>query len=190
VTKQGTQIGAYSSTSRPLLLGQTHNATSRRHFVFQSGYRERPQLRAGVLGLGRMLYNTLRQLRRRSNESSLRPSLRPKSSGTRSHAGSSDAVIRRRRNGVLLAIRAGEAELKKAVELDPSDATAYQWLSEELGEIGGRAQEASTMATAHASSIRIRDHRSPTGSGLYLAASIDKHNRTLQQTHRRESYFR
>jgi len=37
---------------------------------------------------------------------------------------------------------AGEAELKKAVELDPSDATAYQWLSEELGEIGGRAQEA------------------------------------------------
>jgi TolB-like protein/predicted Ser/Thr protein kinase len=37
---------------------------------------------------------------------------------------------------------AGEAELKKAVELDPSDATAYQWLSEELGEVGGRSQEA------------------------------------------------
>jgi serine/threonine protein kinase len=37
---------------------------------------------------------------------------------------------------------AGEAELKKAIELDPSDATAYQWLSEEIGEVGGRAQEA------------------------------------------------
>jgi eukaryotic-like serine/threonine-protein kinase len=36
----------------------------------------------------------------------------------------------------------GEAEFKKAIELDPSDATAYQWLSESLSEIGGRAQEA------------------------------------------------
>ncbi|HEX4425936.1 MAG TPA: protein kinase, partial [Terriglobales bacterium] len=30
----------------------------------------------------------------------------------------------------------GEAEFKKAIELDPSDATAYQWLSESLSEIG------------------------------------------------------
>jgi len=36
----------------------------------------------------------------------------------------------------------GEAEFRKAIELDPSDATAHQWLSEGLGEIGGRAQEA------------------------------------------------
>ena len=36
----------------------------------------------------------------------------------------------------------GEAEFRKAIELDPSDATAHQWLSEALGEIGGRAQEA------------------------------------------------
>ncbi|MGA7079720.1 MAG: protein kinase [Terriglobales bacterium] len=36
----------------------------------------------------------------------------------------------------------GEAEFKKALELDPSDATARQWLSEGLCEIGGRAQEA------------------------------------------------
>jgi tetratricopeptide (TPR) repeat protein len=36
----------------------------------------------------------------------------------------------------------GEAEFRKALELDPSDATAHQWLSEGLCEIGGRAQEA------------------------------------------------
>jgi TolB-like protein len=36
----------------------------------------------------------------------------------------------------------GEAEFRKALELDPNDATARQWLSEGLMEIGGRAQEA------------------------------------------------
>jgi eukaryotic-like serine/threonine-protein kinase len=36
----------------------------------------------------------------------------------------------------------GEAEFRKAFELDPSDATAHQWFSETLGWIGGRAQEA------------------------------------------------
>jgi serine/threonine protein kinase/TolB-like protein/Tfp pilus assembly protein PilF len=36
----------------------------------------------------------------------------------------------------------GEAEFRKAIELDPSDATAHQWLSEGLCEIGGRAQDA------------------------------------------------
>ncbi len=36
----------------------------------------------------------------------------------------------------------GEAEFRKAIELDPSDATAHQWFSEELAVIGGRAQEA------------------------------------------------
>jgi tetratricopeptide (TPR) repeat protein len=35
----------------------------------------------------------------------------------------------------------GEAEFRKAVELDPSDATAHQWLAENLGYISGRAQE-------------------------------------------------
>jgi serine/threonine protein kinase len=35
----------------------------------------------------------------------------------------------------------GEAEFRKALELDPSDATAHQWLAENLGYIGGRAQE-------------------------------------------------
>jgi tetratricopeptide (TPR) repeat protein len=35
----------------------------------------------------------------------------------------------------------GEGEYRKAFELDPSDATAHQWFSENLGYIGGRAQE-------------------------------------------------
>jgi serine/threonine protein kinase/TolB-like protein len=36
----------------------------------------------------------------------------------------------------------GEAEFRKAFELDPSDATAHQWFSQSLSYIGGRAQEA------------------------------------------------
>ena len=35
----------------------------------------------------------------------------------------------------------GEAEFRKAFELDPSDATAHQWFAEDLAYIGGRAQE-------------------------------------------------
>jgi TolB-like protein/predicted Ser/Thr protein kinase len=36
----------------------------------------------------------------------------------------------------------GEAEFRKAFNLDPSDASAHQWFSESLSYIGGRAQEA------------------------------------------------
>jgi len=36
----------------------------------------------------------------------------------------------------------GEAEFRKAIELDPSDATTHQWFAEALGMMGGRAQEA------------------------------------------------
>lgn len=35
----------------------------------------------------------------------------------------------------------GEAEFKKAFELDPNDATAHQWYAEQIGRIGGREQE-------------------------------------------------
>jgi len=35
----------------------------------------------------------------------------------------------------------GEAEYKKAFELDPNDATAHQWHAEDIGWIGGRAEE-------------------------------------------------
>ncbi len=36
----------------------------------------------------------------------------------------------------------GEAEFKKAFELDSNDATAHQWYAEQIGWIGGRQQEA------------------------------------------------
>src|SRR5215471_2214435 len=36
----------------------------------------------------------------------------------------------------------GEAEFKKALELDPNDATAHQWYAEHIGWIGGREQDA------------------------------------------------
>jgi tetratricopeptide (TPR) repeat protein len=36
----------------------------------------------------------------------------------------------------------GEAEFKKAIDLDPNDATAHQWYAENLGMLGGREQDA------------------------------------------------
>ncbi len=36
----------------------------------------------------------------------------------------------------------GEAEFKKAFELDPNDATAHQWYAYDIGAIGGREQQA------------------------------------------------
>jgi len=36
----------------------------------------------------------------------------------------------------------GEAEFKKAIELDPNDATAHQWYAESISTLGGREQEA------------------------------------------------
>jgi len=36
----------------------------------------------------------------------------------------------------------GEAEYRKAFELDPNDASAHQWYSEDIGQIGGREEEA------------------------------------------------
>jgi len=40
----------------------------------------------------------------------------------------------------------GEAEYKKAFELDPNDATAPHWYANDIGRIGGREQEALTEA--------------------------------------------
>jgi tetratricopeptide (TPR) repeat protein len=36
----------------------------------------------------------------------------------------------------------GEAEFRKALQLDPNDATAHAWYSENIGTLGGREQEA------------------------------------------------
>jgi serine/threonine protein kinase len=44
----------------------------------------------------------------------------------------------------------GEAEYKKALELDPNDASAHQWYGQDIGWIGGREQEAmAEMNRAH-----------------------------------------
>jgi len=44
----------------------------------------------------------------------------------------------------------GEAEFRKALALDPNDATAHQWFAENLGMIGGRAHDAlSEIDQAH-----------------------------------------
>jgi serine/threonine protein kinase len=51
----------------------------------------------------------------------------------------------------------GEAEYKKAFELDPNDATAHQWYAEHLAYIGGREQE----ALAEANRARQLDPASP-----------------------------
>jgi len=40
----------------------------------------------------------------------------------------------------------GEAEYKKAFELDPNDATVHHWYANDIGRIGGREQEALTEA--------------------------------------------
>ena len=50
----------------------------------------------------------------------------------------------------------GEAESKKALALDPDDATAHAWYSENIGTIGGREQE----ALAEANWARQLDPRS------------------------------
>ena len=42
---------------------------------------------------------------------------------------------------------AGETEYKKALELDPSDATVHQWYASDLAAIGGREQEALAEAS-------------------------------------------
>ena len=40
----------------------------------------------------------------------------------------------------------GEAEFKKALALDPNDATAHQWYADEIGSVGGREQESFSEA--------------------------------------------
>jgi TolB-like protein len=52
----------------------------------------------------------------------------------------------------------GEAEYKKSFELDPNDATAHQWYAFDIGQIGGREQE----ALAEANRARQLDPLSPT----------------------------
>ena len=56
----------------------------------------------------------------------------------------------------------GEAEYKKAFELDPNDATAHHWYANDIGRIGGREQE----ALAEAKRAHELDPLSPIISGV------------------------
>jgi adenylate cyclase len=52
------------------------------------------------------------------------------------------AVLGSNRMGYEWDFAGGEAEFKKAIELDPNDATAHQWYAESLVMLGGREREA------------------------------------------------
>jgi TolB-like protein len=77
----------------------------------------------------------------------------------------------------------GEAEFRKALELDPSDATAHQWFSEMLSAIGGRAQE----SIDEANRAHLLDPLSPIighaqGEAYYSARQFDKAIETESKT--------
>jgi len=63
----------------------------------------------------------------------------------------------------------GDAEFRKAFELDPNDATAHQWYAENISFIGGREQE----ALAEASRAHQLDPLSPVISTTVALIHID-----------------
>jgi serine/threonine protein kinase/TolB-like protein len=66
----------------------------------------------------------------------------------------------------------GEAEYKKAFELDPNDATAHQWYAQDLARIGGRQE----VAVAEADRAHKLDPLSP----IIMFAAGDIHNDARQ----------
>jgi TolB-like protein/cytochrome c-type biogenesis protein CcmH/NrfG len=69
----------------------------------------------------------------------------------------------------------GEAEFKKAIELDPNDATAHQWYAERLAVIGGREKEAlAEIDLAHQLDPDAPVIRRVQGSVLVMARRFDE----------------
>ena len=69
----------------------------------------------------------------------------------------------------------GEAEYKKAIELDPNDATAHQWYAESLGMLGGREREAlAEINLAHQLDPQSLIIRRVIGSVLVAARRYDE----------------
>jgi adenylate cyclase len=69
----------------------------------------------------------------------------------------------------------GEAEFKKAIQLDPNDATAHQWYAERLGDMGGREQEAlAEINLAHQLDPQSPIIRRVLGSVLVAARRYDE----------------
>ena len=68
----------------------------------------------------------------------------------------------------------GEAEFKKAIELDPNDATAHQWYAERLAAMGGREREAlAEIDLAHQLDPDAPVIRRVKGSVLVMARRFD-----------------
>jgi adenylate cyclase len=69
----------------------------------------------------------------------------------------------------------GETEFKRAIELDPNDATAHQWYAERLGDVGGREKEALTQINlAHQLDPQSPVIRRVMGSVLVAARRYDE----------------
>jgi len=69
----------------------------------------------------------------------------------------------------------GEAEFKKAFELDPNDATAHQWYAASIGMLGGREQEAiDEMNRAHQLDPLSLEISVEAGSIHYFARQYDE----------------
>jgi len=69
----------------------------------------------------------------------------------------------------------GEAEFKKAIELDPNDATAHQWYAERLAALGGREKEAwAEINLAHQLDPEASVIRRVMGSVLVMARRYDE----------------
>jgi tetratricopeptide (TPR) repeat protein len=88
----------------------------------------------------------------------------------------------------------GEAEYKKAFELDPSDATAHQWYALEIAWMGGRSQEAiaeinrahqldplSPMISLRVGSVLIRARQYD--EGIVICEKVAKENPTFPFAH-------
>jgi len=69
----------------------------------------------------------------------------------------------------------GEAEFKKAIELDPNDATAHQWYAERLGDMAGREKDAwAEINFAHQLDPQSPIIRRVIGSVLMMARRYDE----------------
>jgi hypothetical protein len=68
----------------------------------------------------------------------------------------------------------GEAELKKAIELDPSDATAHQWYALNIGWVRADSKRPLLKPTAHMNSTRCRRSSQTWSGSLYLCRTVQR----------------
>lgn len=84
----------------------------------------------------------------------------------------------------------GEAEFKKAIELDANDATAHQWYAERLAAIGGREKEAwAEINVAHQLDPQAPVIRRVMGSVLVMGRRFDDAIAVCKQLESEEPAF-